>query len=353
MKLTYDYVAGVGGIGSGILFQLLGNHTMGRNESRQARLTDSRDYCKLHIILHYVSVLLDDMLPVYAIGRVGKDENGKQLIRSMSHAGINVNCVAEDRNNPTMYAVCYQYPNGECCNISTENSACREVGEKDIDNFFQTVSPEGKGLILAVPEVPLQTRIYLLEMGRKRNCCNVSSVLSGEVKEFIELGGIEKTDILSINEDEAGMFARLGKGKDVRDENVLKACVSILQQRNPDICVIITMGEKGAYVQQRDRIYQSRAVNVPVSSTAGAGDCLIGTVIAAILRGIDLFPIEQEKYKMDNALDLGVLASAKKVGCKDTIDFSINQDSLLAFAGEYGIMFSDSLLHFLGKTDEG
>lgn len=349
MRSSYDYVAGIGGIGSGILFQLVGNHTLGRNESRQAQLTDSKDYCKLHIILHYISTFLKGTLPVYAIGRVGKDENGRLLKESMSCAGINVKCVGEDIHNPTMYAVCYQYPNGECCNISTENSACLGVGEKDVDRFFQAVPEKGAGVILAVPEVPVRTRVYLLEKGRERGCCNVASVLSGEVKEFIELGGVEKTDILAINEEEANRFVEQERGSEAGTEDIAEACLEILQRYNPDICTIITLGERGACTGWRDKRYRSEAMEVPVVSTAGAGDCLIGTVIAALLAGIDLFPAGDPKNEAAGALDLGVLASAKKVGCKDTIDFSMDTDNLLTFAGEYGISFSDALLPFFER----
>ena len=54
----YQGLIGVGGIGSGCFFALEGNHTMGRNESRPGRSLDVRDYCKLHIITHYVAKLL-------------------------------------------------------------------------------------------------------------------------------------------------------------------------------------------------------------------------------------------------------------------------------------------------------
>ena len=54
----YHKIVGVGGIGSGIFFALEGNHTLGRNESRTATLLPVRDYCKLHIVLHYVAKLL-------------------------------------------------------------------------------------------------------------------------------------------------------------------------------------------------------------------------------------------------------------------------------------------------------
>ena len=49
---------GVGGIGSGIMYSLYGKHDLGRNESRLGELLDSRDYCKLHILEHYIARLM-------------------------------------------------------------------------------------------------------------------------------------------------------------------------------------------------------------------------------------------------------------------------------------------------------
>ena len=48
---------GTGGVGSGSFFALDGNQTLGREESRGGRFLDCQDYCKLHIISHYVKVL--------------------------------------------------------------------------------------------------------------------------------------------------------------------------------------------------------------------------------------------------------------------------------------------------------
>lgn len=350
MKLECNYVAGTGGIGQGILFLLEGNHTMGRNESRMAKLTDYHDYCKLHIIMHYISVFMKKKIPLYAIGRVGNDAQGKQLKNEMQKTGINVEFVIEDTDFPTMYAVCYQYPNGEGCNISSENSACNEVSKHDIDVFFEKVAPEGRGLILAVPEVPLTTRLYLLDLGRKRNCCNVSAVLSGEVKKFVENGGIENTDILAINEEEAEVFSSLDEAYVQGISNVCEASIKFIQNINPEICVIITRGEKGAYVQWKEKIYESPALDVPVVNTAGAGDCFIGTVISALLKECDLFATK-EKNVACSALDLGNIASAKKVGCKDTIDFSMNLESMYTFAQNHGIKFAENLRQFFGDMD--
>ena len=57
-EFLYSQLFGVGGIGTGLFFNLEGEHTLGRNESRTGQLLDVRDFCKLHIVAHYISKLL-------------------------------------------------------------------------------------------------------------------------------------------------------------------------------------------------------------------------------------------------------------------------------------------------------
>ena len=90
--MKINKVVGTGGIGTGLVFQLQGDHTLGREESRLGYLTDYKDYCKQHIILHYVSVLTDN-IEVYAVGKVGNDEQGDSLLMYMSSKGICTNYV--------------------------------------------------------------------------------------------------------------------------------------------------------------------------------------------------------------------------------------------------------------------
>lgn len=338
---NFDYIVGTGGIGKGILFKLQGDHTLGRSESRLGQLTDYKDYCKLHIILHYAAVFLEGTIPVYAIGRVGCDKEGQQLKQDMSAVGIDVSCVGEDAENPTMYAVCYQYPTGEGGNITTGNSASSRVAPGDIDCFFRAKAPAGKGLVLAAPEVPLAARLRLLAHGRRQGCCNVAAVLSGEVGAFAAQGGVEQTDILALNFDEATAFAALC---DQQDTDVIARCVTFLQRINPDISVIITQGNKGAVVCQGSLRHQSGCVDVPVRSTAGAGDCLIGTVMAALVMGVPLIPCEGNGSAMASALDLGSVASSKKVTCADTIDLSLNRETLACFAQQFTVDFSAEIM---------
>ena len=80
-KAGFTQVVGVGGIGTGTIIALRGNHTLGRNESRMGEALDARDYCKLHIVEHYIAVLMGSnenpsKFKVFAVGNVGDDPAG-------------------------------------------------------------------------------------------------------------------------------------------------------------------------------------------------------------------------------------------------------------------------------------
>jgi sugar/nucleoside kinase (ribokinase family) len=339
----FNYIVATGGIGAGRFFELEGHHTLGRNESRLAKFTEHMDFCKLHIILHYVAVFINGDIPVYAIGRIGADEEGRILKAEMEKAGINVLYVTEDTGNPTMYSICGQYPNGEGFNITANNSACQTVSTDDVNCFFNDLKLSGPGIVIAAPEVPLETRLHLLRKGREKQCFNTAAVPTGEAKAFIEQGGAALTDLLALNLDEAYAFASLNRGNAVTEEEILDSCVNYLQTLNPELTIVITLGSKGAFARYRDSSYRSEALDVPVINTAGAGDCFLGTLAAAKARGIEIFPLNINNDKLQCAIDLGIAASGKKVRCKDTIDFSMSIQSLEDFSGEHGIFFSDEI----------
>ena len=67
-QLRFDGLRRRGGIGRGSFFLLDGRHTLGREESRGGRFLDRRDYCKLHIVSHYVRSCSAAAFPAVAIG---------------------------------------------------------------------------------------------------------------------------------------------------------------------------------------------------------------------------------------------------------------------------------------------
>ena len=92
------------------------------------------------------------------------------------------------------------------------------------------------------------------------------------------------------------------------------------------------------------------APTVPVASTAGAGDALLGGVIAALTAGIPLIqPGPPRKTIRDrplnSALDFGVLLAALTVTSPHTIHPTANLDAMLEFANQLGVTFSKEMQH--------
>jgi sugar/nucleoside kinase (ribokinase family) len=348
-KLRYDHIIGTGGIGWGMVFSLKGDHTLGRNESRLATLEPYDDYCKLHIIMHYVSVLLGagptGNFRSFPIGGVGSDEAGDKLLAQMKQAGMIIGSVRKKSTYPTLYSVCYQYPDFSGGNITTEKSASSKVRPDDIDDFFVNFeTDECDGIVLAVPEVPLDTRIRLLRKGRERGYLNVASVLSSEVAEFKTSGGLGLTDLLALNIDEARSIANI-EDESSDSDIVINRSVEIIYRSNPRIMLLITEGANGSYSFQDGKLEYNSILPAVVKSTAGAGDAFLAGTIAGICCGLPL-----QKGASNNsitetgllsAVDLGTLLASLSVTSTDTIHMGVDASFLLKYAQSKGLALSD------------
>ncbi len=331
----YDNIIGTGGIGSGIFFLLEQDHTLGRNESRLGKLLPYKDYCKQHIILHYISVLLKAGTPqginVFPIGKVGNDEAGKLLVDQMRSVGMELSNVQLINDSRTLFSVCFQYPDKSGGNITTSNGASALVKPNDVDAFFEKGRKNAAGersIFLAAPEVSVETRIRLLEHGRKAAGLNIASVLSGEVDHFRRKGGFALTDILSINIDEAAAIA-LMPGENCSKEDVIDNCISNLRRDNPGISVLITDGANGVYSFSHGKLTYRPGYKVEVLSTAGAGDAFLAGTICGLCCGLEIHP---EDLQQPGAVDLGILLAAFSVTTADTINMNANAASLKEFA---------------------
>src|ERR1035437_8165319 len=128
-NLRYSGIIGTGGIGSGKLFVLNGNHTLGREESRSGHFLDVRDYCKQHIILHYIKILLGPGYLVMPVGKIGDDDIGRALFKEMSETGFIMDKIEIVSNRSTLFSFCFYYPDGSGGNLTTDDSASLLVDE--------------------------------------------------------------------------------------------------------------------------------------------------------------------------------------------------------------------------------
>lgn len=346
----YRRLVGVGGIGTGLFFALEGDHDLGRNESRPARLLDVRDYCKLHIIAHYPAVLLGatatgEPFHVVPIGKVGGDEAGARLKGEMARAGMDLRLLGSVQNAPTLLSVCFQYPDGSGGNVTTTDSAAARLTATDVDLAAPLL--DERAIALAAPEVPLTFRHRLLQIATNRRALRVASLTSAEAAECRAMGFFASVDLLALNEDEAAALTGVAFDPEEPQE-LLDACSALLTEAQPSIRIVVTAGPHGAFGFEAGTWRRTPTLRVLVASTAGAGDALLGGVLTGLALGLP-FTTEGRRREtlterpLESALDLGVLLATFKVTSAHTIHPEARLPDLAAFAQDHGVAFVASL----------
>jgi sugar/nucleoside kinase (ribokinase family) len=335
-EAPYRSLVGVGGVGTGIFLALAGDHDLGRNESRPARLLDVHDRCKLHIIAHYPALLLGarpsgSPFRVVPIAKVGDDEAGRRLRREMEGVGMDCRFVDVVADRPTLQSVCFQYPDGSGGNITTSDSAAAALSASEIDRASELI--DARTIALAAPEAPLEARGHLLSLATDRGAFRVAAFASGEIEEAKRLGLLAQADLVAFNEDEAETLA--GQRFDAGDPRpLLDACVATLGAARTKIRILLTAGAHGAFGFDGGCWKHCPALDVPVASTAGAGDALLAGTLAALAAGAPFA----------GALDFGSLLAAYKVTSPHTIHPDASLDALLAFAADHRVAFDDTVI---------
>ncbi len=336
-RYRYRALIGTGGIGSGIFFALDGDHTLGREESRSGRFLDRRDYCKLHIVSHYVQALLGLGFATIPIGKVGRDEVGDRLLAEMREVGLDLRYVEQIGDRPTLFAVCFIYPDGSGGNLTANDSACAAVdvaqvkqAEPDFARFAC------QGIALALPEVPLAARRALLQMGSRYGFLRAASYTSAELAQATQEGDLRDVDLLAVNLDEAAAAAGL-PAEAQPAEAIVEAAVAVLRSRHAGLWLTVTAGSRGSWSWDGAALTYVPAFRAPVVSTAGAGDAHLAGTLAGLACGLTL----------PQAHELGALTAAMSVTSPHTINKEITRRALRTFVAQGGYTVSDPVRQFL------
>jgi sugar/nucleoside kinase (ribokinase family) len=344
-RSPYQRLIGVGGVGTGVFFKLAGDHTLGRNESRSGELLDVRDYCKLHIIIHYIAKLLGagedgSGFKILPLAKVGDDPRGRAVLREMEEVGIETRFVETLSEKPTLYSVCFQYPDGSGGNITTNNSAACELSDTDLEEIREEFGDPARTIALSVPEVSLAVRHRFLEMASEAGAFRAGSFVGGEIRPARECGMFQLLDLLAVNESEAAEL--LGcQFSENPIETFVENCLRFVNSTCPGLRMMVSLGERGA-MGFWDRHWDfCPAPTVHVASTAGAGDALLAGVISGLAAGIPyLRPGTSGKTTagkpLQSALELGVMLASFSVTSPHTIHPSADLDTLATFVRSCG-----------------
>ena len=336
-----------------MVYALQGEHELGRNESRLGELLDSRDYCKLHIVLHYIAGFMGSgrgpaCFPVRPVGVVGNDAAGRQILTEMCAAGMDTQFVRTHPALKTSFSVCFMYPDGSGGNITSSNSAAGALSVDDLGAASPYMKAAGaRGLALCVPEVPLELRRNFLEIASDCGNYRVCSFVLGEIKEAQRMGLLALTDLLALNQEEASAVLGDNPGH-VLDDGLLAEYAANLTASRPRLRMIVSAGRKGAYGFEGGSSQFCPAPVLQPMSTAGAGDALLAGAVCGLAAGLPFIKRNESGSSFSGrilrtALDFGVLNASFSVTSLHTIHPDAVLKNLFAFAESHGASISDSL----------
>jgi ribokinase len=329
MSSPFNKIVGTGGIGIGMLFLSPSNETLGRNESRLMELSAAKDYCKQHMVLYYVTTLLGQDAKVYPIGYVGDDLNGHNLLAQMQGEGMDVRYVGISVQKPTMLSVCIQYPDKNGGNFTASNSASDLVTPQYIQACLDKADIDGSTIVAAIPEVSVETRIKMLQIGREKGAFCALSIPAAEAEAFKAADIYRYCDFLSVNEEEAQALA----GVAAEEKATIEKLYAEASKKNNDIRILMTMGEKGAYSAYAGKLEFIPVLrNIQVANTTGAGDACMGGTIAGIAMGLPFQKGTDDtaftQTPLASAVELGVICAGMAVESEDAIAKNVNWDSI-------------------------
>ncbi|MCG2587464.1 carbohydrate kinase family protein [Rhodohalobacter sulfatireducens] len=319
----FRVLIGTGGIGSGSFFRLNENHTLGREESRSGVFLDQKDYCKLHIITHYIKSFLEESIDLFPVGRIGDDSVGNQLLKEMRTVGMSTDYVRVEKGEDTLFSFCYLYPDGSGGNLTTSNSACSKTRPDDITKtkylFSENVK---KGIALAVPEVPLETRFELLQLATEYKFFRAASFTTEEMLSVLDSNILNKVDYLAINIDEAA--ALIGSVNKLKSSSeVVEKVVLYSKENYPGLYLSVTDGSNGSWAWDGHSLEYFNAFQPKkVFNTAGAGDAYFAGVLTGISTGSTFHEAQR----------IGALLAAYSVTSNHTIHHEVSRRTLIKFA---------------------
>jgi sugar/nucleoside kinase (ribokinase family) len=164
----------------------------------------------------------------------------------------------------------------------------------------------------------------------------------------------EQLDLVSLNEAEAAEL--IGSDFSTDDpRGCVYECVDYLRGAYPHLQMVISCGKHGAFALNQEAWNYCPVPRVEVVSTAGAGDCLLGGILAAMAAGIPLLSTQPPRQSLaerplETAVEFGVLLASYKVTSPHTIHPDASLSGLIGFAEQANVEFGPAFLRLFTEA---
>lgn len=222
------------------------------------------------------------------ITKVGNDIFGKQAIENFQKEKINTRFIFTHKDEASGAALIIINEEGENCIVVAPGANAHLLPE-DIE---KVTNLSGADIILMQLEIPLETVVYVVRLA-KANRQKV--VLNPAPAQNLSKEILDGLFLITPNETEAFLLT----GIEVSGEESASRAAGFLLSHGVQN-VVITLGEQGAYFQNKELKLMVDAPKVKVLDTTAAGDTFSGAITVAII----------EKMNWQAAVEFAVKAAS-------------------------------------------
>jgi ribokinase len=202
---------------------------------------------------------------------LGKDLNSAQIIQDFNQEQVNTSHMFELEGEHTGIALVMLDDQGNNY-LSVAPGANNLVFPKQVDAALEAII--AADYIMIQMEIPFETNRYVFEMARKYD---KRVVFNFAPAKNADLTVLADTYLLIVNEIEAAMITGLPV---MTNTEVAEAARKIREMGAKS--VIITLGEKGGYVDSPQWVEFFESVKVQATDTTAAGDVFCGSLCVAL-----------------------------------------------------------------------
>jgi len=213
----------------------------------------------------------------YFIGRIGDDEFGKALMTNFERNKVNTNYVVVDREAHTGVALIMVDQAGKNL-IAVASGANSKLSIEDVERAKDLI--EKASILLLQLEIPIEVVQHAAFMA-KRSGSKV--VLNPAPARPLSKKLLSLVDVLVPNEVEAEVLTEIS----VKNQNSLVEAGKKLLEYGTG-AVVLTLGEKGAFLIDKEGYDLVQGVKVEAVDTTGAGDAFCGALAFALASGKSL-----------------------------------------------------------------
>lgn len=222
-------------------------------------------------------------LPVYAIGKVGDDDDGRFIIKVLSDNGLDASGITVSKTQNTSFTDVMSVSGGERT-FFTYMGACGEFGEKDIDFDNLNAKMLHLGYFLLLDKIDQGDGEKILKRAKELGIKTSIDVVSENSDRYkLVIPCLKYTDNLIINEIEASKIA----GIEYNGKNVKEIAEKLISLGVKDR-VIIHMPSYAVSLNSNGDYTVVPSLDIPkdfVKGTTGAGDAFCAGSLYSIYNG--------------------------------------------------------------------